>query len=584
MGANPLSLSSDFKAMLEHIQSPLDLKGCSLKQLEQLCADIRQEIIRVMSQNPGHFGASMGVVELTVMLHHLLDTPSDQLVWDVGHQCYPHKLLTGRKNEFDQIRKKDGPSGFPSIKESVYDSFGTGHSSTAIGAALGMAEAHHLQQSKTLTVAIVGDGALTGGMAFEALNNASLSKSNLLIVFNDNGMSIDDNVGALQQQGYEHFFRSLGLSYNGPIDGHDLTALRKALLCYQQEKGVAVWHIKTVKGKGYTPAEQGSAVHWHAPGTFHPASGKSIKSLKPTPPKYQDVFGATLVKLAKNNPKVVGITPAMATGSGMTDFAQQFPNRFFDVGIAEQHAVTFSAGLAKSGMIPFCNIYSTFFQRGYDQLIHDVALQKLPVIFCLDRAGIAGNDGPTHQGAFDLAYLNCIPNLTILAPIDELELSSMMEYAIHQQGPVVIRYPRGRGKYIHSLKKPTPIKTGIGTVVHQGKKVALLNLGHLGNQLENLTHSMDFSLYNLRFLKPLDEALIQQAFDQHEYIITLEDGTKKGGLYASICIWKNERNYTNTVYGIGLPDTFIEHGSQKELYAQYKMDVDGIEELLRTLI
>jgi len=561
----------------------------TIPELTALAENVRSIIIDVMSENPGHFGASMGAVELTIALHKTFNAPVDKLVWDVGHQAYAHKILTGRKAEFESIRKKDNISGFPKIEEGDYDAFGTGHSSTSISAALGMAEASLLLKENTNHIAIIGDGALTGGMSFEALNNAATSKSNLLIVVNDNGMSIDENVGGLSEHlsninPYQNLFSNLGIDYNGPIDGHDLDELLKELSKEKYQVGVHVIHVKTVKGKGYEPSEKGNKTTWHAPGKFNPVTGVRDIKEELLPPKYQDVFGETLIELAKADSRIVAVTPAMGSGSGLSNFAREFPNRFFDVGIAEQHAVTFSAGIAAKGMVPFCSIYSTFLQRGYDQLIHDVALQNLHVIFCIDRAGLAGNDGATHQGAFDLAFLNPIPNLTVLAPMNELQLRDMLNTAVHMDGPVVIRYPRGRGVYLDYNQPFRPFEIGKGRKLNQGSDIAVLSIGHVGNFAhEAIVNGADISHYDMRSLKPLDHELLLEVFTNHKHIVTIEDGALTGGFSSSILKWKNENGFDKKIHSLGIPDRFIEHGTQDELYAECGFDTAALDRLLATL-
>lgn len=561
----------------------------SVPELVGLAENIRSVIIDVMSENPGHFGASMGAVELTIALHRRFNTPVDKLVWDVGHQAYAHKLLTGRKVEFESIRNKAGISGFPKISESEFDAFGTGHSSTSISAALGMAEASLLLKEDTNHVAIIGDGALTGGMSFEALSNAALSNSNLLIVVNDNGMSIDENVGGMSQHlsninPYQNIFYDLGLDYNGPIDGHNLHGLIEELSKDKYQKGVHVIHVKTIKGKGFEPAEKGDQTIWHAPGKFNRTTGVRDIKEELLPPNYQDVFGETLIELAKLNSRIVAVTPAMGSGSGLSNFAKQFPDRFFDVGIAEQHAVTFSAGIAAKGMVPFCSIYSTFLQRGYDQLIHDVALQNLHVIFCVDRAGLAGNDGATHQGAFDLAFLNPIPNLKILAPMNELQLRDMLNAAVDMEGPVVIRYPRGRGVHLDYKQPFRFFEIGKGRKLNQGSDIAVLSIGHVGNFVhEAIVNGANVSHYDMRCLKPLDQELLMEAFSKHQHIITIEDGSLIGGFSTSILSWKNENGFDQKIHSLGIPDSFIEHGTQDELYAECGIDTSALEVLLNSL-
>jgi len=560
-----------------------------MDELKKVCLELRETIVSVMSENPGHFGASMGTVELSVAIHRVFDTPYDQVVWDVGHQTYAHKLLTGRRNEFDSIRKKGGISGFTSIKESEFDAFGCGHSSTSISAALGMAEASVIKGENRRHIAIIGDGALTGGMAYEALNNAVISEANLLIIINDNGMSIDRNVGAIEKHlsdidPCQNLFTELGFDYNGPIDGHQLPLLIEELSKENYSTGVHVIHVKTVKGYGFEPAEKGDLTVWHAPGKFDKHTGERQGASDLLPPKYQDVFGETLIELAAGNSKIVGVTPAMASGSGMTQFSKMYPERFFDVGIAEQHAVTFSAGLARNGLIPFCNIYSTFLQRGIDQVIHDVALQNLHVIFCVDRAGIAGNDGATHQGAFDLALLSPIPNLTILAPMNELQLRDMLGSAVNMKGPIVIRYPRGRGVFLDWKQPLRPMQAGKGRVLHRSGKIAVISIGNAGNFVREVRiKGHEFSHYDMCSLKPIDQELLQDAFSNHEIIITLEDGVVNGGLASAILAWKNGKGFLQEVHSLGIPDRFIGHGSQEQLYTECGYDADALEHLILSL-
>ncbi len=554
-----------------------------------MAIDIRRQIIDVLSGNSGHFGASMGAVELTLALHKVFKTPYDQIIWDVGHQAYAHKIITGRAAEFPKIREKGGISGFLKMSESEFDTFGAGHSSTSISAALGMAEASLIKGEDRKHIAVIGDGALTAGMAFEALNNAAVSSANLIIVINDNGMSIDPNVGGLDRhlqtiKPYQNLFTELGLSYSGPFNGHDLDLLVSEFSKKKYQTGVHVIHLKTQKGRGYEPAERGDPTVWHAPGLFDKETGIRAPKEELLPPRYQDVFGKTLIELAELDPRVVGITPAMSTGSGMNEFALKFPGRFFDVGIAEQHAVTFSAGIAKNGMVPFCNIYSTFLQRAYDQVIHDVALQNLHVVFCLDRAGLAGNDGATHHGAFDMAFLNTIPNLTLWAPMNELQLRDMMRAAIDINGPVVIRYPRGRGVHLDWQLPFRKIESGEGRILSENGRVAILSLGHVGNFAHELrVRGIDVSHYDIRCLKPLDDHLLKRAFTQHEHIITIEDGALKGGFASVVTEWKNQNGFHQKVHSLGIPDRFIEHGTQEELYSECGFDIDSLEALVLKL-
>lgn len=574
------------KNILETINSPADLKKVPEDDLIQLCQELRQKIIDECSEHPGHFGAGLGVVELTVALHYVFDTPYDNLIWDVGHQAYPHKILTGRRENFDTNRQYKGISGFPKRSESEYDSFGTGHSSTSISAALGMAVAAKLNGEKDrLSVAVIGDGAMTGGMAFEGLNNAGINNANLLVILNDNNMAIDPNVGGMNEYlldistsktynklkedvwrilgrlnkispGARNFiqkvdnsvkslllkqsnlFEALGFRYFGPVDGHDVNHLIKVLRDLKAIQGPKLLHCITVKGKGFKQAELDQTT-WHAPGKFNKETGELIKENKPdTPPKFQDVFGHTILELARNNEKIVGITPAMPTGCSLNIMMKEMPDRCFDVGIAEQHAVTFSAGLAAQGYIPFCNIYSSFMQRAYDQVIHDVALQKLQVIFCLDRGGLVGADGATHHGAYDLAYFRCIPNMTIAAPFDEEELRNMMYTAqLPDKGPFSIRYPRGNGSALHWRTPFKELEIGKGRCLIEGDEVAVLSIGAIGREAikaieKNPPRSV--AIYDMRFLKPLDTELLHTVFKKFSKIITLEDGTTIGGLGSAV--------------------------------------------------
>jgi len=618
--------------LLSQIQNPSDLRKLTEDQLPEVVKDLRQYIIDVVSEKGGHFGASLGVVELTVALHYIFNTPEDQLVWDVGHQAYGHKILTGRREDFHTNRKYKGLSGFPKRSESPYDTFGVGHSSTSIGAALGMSVANRLQNKKHIQhVAIIGDGAMTAGMAFEALNHAGVENTDLLVVLNDNCMSIDPNVGALKEYltdittshtfnkvrdevwnllgkiskfgpnaqeiakkieiavksvllKQSNLFESLHFRYFGPIDGHDVTHVAKVLRDLKNIPGPKILHCLTVKGKGYAPAENGSPTKWHAPGLFDKTTGQIIqtKKDKPTPPKFQDVFGKSIIELAKKNKKIVGITPAMPTGCSLKFMMEEMPDRAFDVGIAEQHAVTFSAGLATQGMIPFCNIYSSFMQRAYDQVIHDVALQKLHVVFCLDRGGIAGADGPTHHGAFDLSYFRCIPNMIVSAPMDEIELRNLMYTAQKENhGPFSIRYPRGEGSIVDWQKPFEEIEIGKGRIIKQGKDLAILTIGAIGIQAieaceELQNSSIDAAHFDLRFVKPLDEALLHNVFQNFHKIITVEDGCLMGGMGSSVLEFASDHGYKAQVVRLGIPDRFIEHGSQDELYQECHYDKTAI--------
>lgn len=620
--------------LLAEINSPDDLKKLDQAQLVQLCDELRHFIIDNVSVYGGHFGASLGVVELTVALHYVFKTPYDNLVWDVGHQAYGHKILTGRRDTFYTNRVYNGLSGFPKRKESEYDAFGVGHSSTSVSAALGMAvAAKYLGQDERQHIAVIGDGALTGGMAFEGLNHAGVSDSNILIILNDNCMSIDPNVGALKDYltdittsrtynklkdevwnllgklsnfgksaqeivskvengikstllSQSNLFESLNLRYFGPVDGHDVNHLVTIFNDLKNIKGPKILHCVTVKGKGYGPAEKGNATTWHAPGTFDKITGEIFKKVyeKPQAPKYQDVFGHTLVELAKANDKIVGITPAMPSGSSMNIMMKEMPDRAFDVGIAEQHAVTFSAGLATQGLIPFCNIYSSFMQRAYDQVVHDVCIQNLPVNFCLDRAGFAGADGPTHHGAYDIAYFRCLPNIVIAAPMNEGELRNLMYTAQLPRTELAftIRYPRGQGVMPEWRTPMEAIAIGTGRKLKEGNELAILTLGHIGNYAvevcERLAQQNIFiGHYDMRFAKPLDEKLLHEIFSQYKKIITVEDGCLQGGFGSAILEFMADNNLHAEVKRLGIPDRIVEHGEQHELHHECGFDAEGIE-------
>ncbi len=580
-------------SLLDHIDSPGDLKQLDVSQLPQLCEDIRTFFIEKILKNGGHFSANLGVVELTVALHYVYDLPTDKLVWDVGHQAYIHKLLTGRKAAFDSIRKLDGLSGFPKIDESVFDHFGTGHSSTSISAALGMAEADYLDQKNNKHIAVIGDGSLTGGMAFEALNNLGASKANVLVIVNDNQMGIDPNLGAINTHLSEidgikpNLFENLGLNYDGPQDGHDVLAMVEYFEKQKTKSGPQVLHIRTIKGKGYAPAEK-AQTDWHS------VSYVKIDPLKPEtrevkPLKFQEVFGHTLLELAEKDERIVGITPAMPSGSSMKIMMDKMPHRVFDVGIAEQHAVTFAAGLALQGKRPFCNIYSSFAQRAYDQIIHDVALQNIPVIFCLDRAGLVGADGPTHHGTFDLAFLNAIPNLTILSPMDEHELRNMMYWAVeHTEGPVVIRYPRGRGNKRHYKNEIQALEIGTSRTLSKGKKLVVISIGQIGTEVQKAIHSHnlsdDVTHVDARFMKPLDLKKIGELFRSFDKIITIEESCLLGGFGQQIKALALDSQFKGTITSLGLPDTFVEHGTIAELRAKFGLDEEGIGKVIEGLL
>jgi 1-deoxy-D-xylulose-5-phosphate synthase len=621
--------------LLKDINSPEDLKKLSKEQLHQVCDELRQYIIDVVSVHGGHFGASLGVVELSVALHYVFNTPYDQLVWDVGHQAYGHKILTGRKDAFPTNRKYGGLSGFPKRSESEYDSFGVGHSSTSISAALGMSIASKLKGENRQSVAIIGDGAMTAGIAFEAMNHAGVSDANTLIILNDNCMSIDPNVGALKEyltdittshtynkfkediwkalgklpvaremasklehsiKGFinqsSNLFEAMKLRYFGPIDGHNITKLVDTLEDLKDIPGPKLLHIITVKGKGYALAEQ-DQTKWHAPGLFDKVTGEIYKKKydTPQPPKYQDVFGHTIIELAEKNPKIMGITPAMPSGSSLKFMMEKMPDRAIDVGICEQHAVTLSAGLATQGMRVFCNIYSSFMQRSYDMVVHDVAIQKLPVVFCLDRAGLVGEDGPTHHGAYDVPFMRCIPNLIVSAPMNEAELRDLMytSQLDSQTYPMVIRYPRGEGVMPEWRTEMKEIRIGKGRKLKDGDTLAVLSFGHPGNfaaaAIRNLkTYGINAAHYDMRFVKPLDEELLHEVFSRYSKIITVEDGTIVGGFGSAILEFMAQNGYQAEVKMLGIPDRLVEHGTLKELHRECGYDAQGIEETAKEMM
>jgi 1-deoxy-D-xylulose-5-phosphate synthase len=620
--------------VLAQIRTPQDLKSVKFQDLGTVCDELRTYIIEHVAQYGGHFGASLGVVELTVALHYTLNTPYDQLVWDVGHQAYGHKILTDRRERFFSNRVYKGLSGFPKRSESDYDTFGVGHSSTSISAALGMAVASRLKGEKDRQhVAVIGDGAMTAGLAFEALNHGGVEDTNLLVVLNDNCMSIDPNVGALKAyltdittsgtynkmrdelwkligkvlgpQGQQSaskledgikallsrpgmLFEALGFRYFGPVDGHDVHHLARTLGDLKKIPGPKLLHCITVKGKGFAPAEK-DQLKWHAQASpFDKVTGASlvqVVSKASSAPRYQDVFGITIVELARKNKTIIGITPAMPSGCSLNIMMREIPDRAFDVGIAEQHAVTFSAGLATAGMLPFCNIYSSFMQRAYDQVVHDVALQNLKVIFCLDRGGLAGADGPTHHGAFDLAYFRCIPNMIVSAPMNEQELRNLMFTATTHNvtGPFSIRYPRGNGVLSDWQTPFEAIEIGKGRRLRSGEKVAVLSIGHIGNYVAKALDQLEASgnyigHYDLRFVKPLDHALLHEVFTSYEAILTVEDGCLQGGMGSAVLEFMADHGYAIPVKRLGIPDAFIEHGTQDELYTECGFDVNGIIE------
>ncbi|WP_299222956.1 1-deoxy-D-xylulose-5-phosphate synthase [uncultured Psychroserpens sp.] len=586
------------KNLLDHINLPSDLRQLDQDQLLQLAQELREFIINIVATKEGHLGASLGVVELTLALHYVFNTPEDLLVWDVGHQAYGHKIITGRKTIFHTNRQLGGVSGFPKRAESTYDTFGVGHSSTSISAALGMAIASQLNDEDKHHIAVIGDASIASGMAFEGLNHAGVTDANLLVILNDNAIGIDPSVGALKQyltnvkkgkEKQDNIFEALNFDYSGPIDGHDLSALISELKRLKTVKGPKFLHVITTKGKGLKQAEA-DQVKYHAPGKFDSVTGDIIpKNVSDQAPKFQDVFGVTLVELAKKNKRIVGITPAMPTGSSLKFMMEQIPERAFDVGIAEQHAVTLAAGMATQGLIPFCNIYSTFLQRAYDQVIHDVALQNLPVIFCLDRAGLVGEDGATHHGVFDLAYLRCVPNLIIFAPRNEIELRNIMFTAqLNLNKPIAIRYPRGRG-HILDWKQPfSKIEIGKGVQLQKGHALAVLTVGTVANDIteaiSELNHSEAISHYDMRFIKPLDLALLHEIFKTHSYIVTLEDGVQIGGFGTAILEFASKYNYLSTIETLGISDVFIEHGSKTELQESLKLDVLSISEKIRAIL
>ena len=626
---------------LDQIDVPKDLRDkFSMEDLPQVSAEVRQYIIDVISEiGNSHFGASLGVVELTVALHYVFDTPVDKIVWDVGHQAYGHKILTGRRKVFHTNRSKGGISGFPKRSESEYDTFGVGHSSTSVSAALGMAVANrYAGDSKTQHIAGIGDGAMTAGMAFEGINHAGFEKdANLLVVLNDNGMSIEPSVGALREYskdfkpsqplghvkeeiwkllgkvskfgpdaqsiatkvskiikggGKSNLFESLNFQYYGPVDGHDVERLATVLAELKDIPGPKILHCITRKGAGYKFSEEGNPVQWHAPGIFNKETGEIVKIAPPAeqPPKYQDVFGHTIVELAEKNEKIMGITPAMPSGCSLNIMMKAMPDRAFDVGIAEQHAVTFSAGLAVQGLLPFCNIYSSFMQRAYDQVLHDVALQNLNVIFCLDRAGLVGADGATHHGAYDLSYMRCIPNMVISAPMNEEELRNLMFTAqLPNRGPFTIRYPRGRGVL---SKWKTPMKEipiGKGRRLTNGKDIAILSVGHPGNFVQEAAQHLtslgvSFAHYDMRFVKPIDEIMLHEIFTKFKHIITIEDGCIMGGFGSAVIEFMVDQKYHSEVTRLGIPDQYIHHGTQKELWADCGYDAKGIiDTVIKTL-
>ena len=626
--------------LLKQVNFPNDLRQkITEDELPQFCEELRDFIVDVVSKKGGHFGASLGVVELTVALHYVFNTPHDKLIWDVGHQAYGHKILTGRRELFHTNRLYKGISGFPKPTESEYDAFAVGHSSTSISAALGMAVASRQQNQERQHVAIIGDGSMTAGLAFEGLNHGGVENTNLLVILNDNCMAIDPNVGALKdyltdittshtynkvkdevwnllglvskfgpnaqliaqkiENGIKatllkqsNLFESLNFRYFGPIDGHDINHMVKVLNDLKDIPGPKILHCITEKGKGYKPAEEGDTTKWHAPGLFNKETGEIIKITpkNPEPPKFQDVFGHTIVELAEKNDKIVGVTPAMPSGCSLNIMMKAMPDRAFDVGIAEQHAVTFSAGMAAQGLIPFCNIYSSFMQRAYDQVIHDVALQKLPVIFCLDRGGLVGADGSTHHGAYDLAFFRCVPNMIVSAPINEEDLRNLMYTAqAENHGPFSIRYPRGNGTMVEWKTPFKKIKIGTGKRLKNGEQIAILSIGSIGNEATKAIkilekEGLSVAHYDMRFVKPIDELLLHEVFSKFNKVITLEDGCIMGGMGSAVLEFMADNNYTATVKRLGVPDKFIEHGTQEELYNECFYNADAIVKTVKSLV
>ena len=622
--------------LLNKIETPEDLRKLKVEDLPQVCAELRRDIIEEVAVNPGHLASSLGVAEITVALHYVYNTPEDRIVWDVGHQAYGHKILTGRKEKFCTNRKLGGIKPFPSPEESEYDTFACGHASNSVSAALGMAVAAELEGKKDRhVVAVIGDGALSGGLAFEGLNNVSSSPNNLLIILNDNNMSIDRSVGGMKQyllnlstnetynaikfktarwfnrhgmlnddrkkglirltnamksaiSHQQNIFDGMNIQYFGPFDGHNVKELVRILSQLKNMTGPKLLHLHTKKGHGYAPAEK-DVTTWHAPGKFNPDTGERIVDNDPTKPqKYQDVFGHTLLELAKQNPKIVGVTPAMPSGCSMNIMMKEMPERTFDVGIAEGHAVTFSGGMAKDGLLPFCNIYSAFAQRAFDNIIHDVALLNLNVVFCFDRAGLVGEDGATHHGAFDLAALRPVPNLTICSPLDEHELRRLMYTAqLPDKGPFVIRYPRGGGE-LQDWRCPfEEIKVGTGRKLHDGSDVAVLSIGPIGNnvtraieQLKNENKELSVAHYDMRFLKPIDESILEEVGRNFKRVITVENGVIRGGLGSAVLEWMNDHGYAPRVQRLGLPDSFVEHGTVKELMHIVGIDEEGIKKAI----
>ena len=621
--------------LLDQIIYPSDLRKLSVEQLPEVCKELRENIIEEVSVNPGHFASSLGVVELTVALHYVYNTPDDRIVWDVGHQAYGHKILTGRRDRFCTNRKLGGIRPFPSPDESEYDTFTCGHASNSISAALGMAvAARKSENTDRHVVAVIGDGAMSGGLAFEGLNNVSSTPNDLLIILNDNDMSIDRAVGGMESyllnldtnatynklrfkasqwlhsKGYlneerrkgiirlnnaiksalshqQNIFEGMNIRYFGPFDGHDINNVVRILSQLKDMKGPKLLHLHTTKGKGYKPAEEAATI-WHAPGKFNPATGERIVAdTSNEPPKFQDVFGHTLLELAENNPRIVGVTPAMPTGCSMNIMMKEMPDRVFDVGIAEGHAVTFSGGMAKDGLQPFCNIYSAFAQRAYDNIIHDLAILNLPVVLCLDRAGIVGPDGPTHHGVFDMAAMRPIPNLTIASPMDEHELRRLMFTAqLPNKGTFVIRYPRGQGQLVDWKCPLEEVEVGTGRRMREGKSVAVLSIGPIGTSVEQAIDesNLDIAHYDMRFLKPLDNKLLQEVGEQFKTIITVEDGSRDSGMGSAVLEWMADHGYTPRVIRLGIADNFVEHGTVEQLYEACGISKEAIKKIIYQIV
>lgn len=625
--------------ILESIITPEDLRKLSVTELPKLCEEIRQFLIHTLAKTPGHFASSMGAVEIAVALHYVFNTPYDRIVWDVGHQAYPHKILTGRRSKFNTLRKKGGISGFPNPKESEYDAFVAGHASNSISAALGMALASSINNDniRRNVVAVIGDASISGGLAFEGLNNASVNKNNLLIILNDNDMAIDNNVGALNDymanlttsatynnlrfklykllkkagivtEGGKHriqrfnnslksllsnqqnIFEGLNIRYFGPFDGHDVGKLVKVLNDIKDMEGPRILHLRTKKGKGYIPAEKSPTI-WHAPGQFNPETGeiKSAASDSLQPIKYQDVAGHSIVELADSNDKIVGITAAMASGTSLCYMIDKYPERTFDVGISEGHAVTFAAGLAKEGLRPYCCIYSTFLQRAYDNIVHDVALQNLPVVFCIDRGGLVGDDGATHQGTLDLAYLRTIPNMVISAPYDEHYLRNLLFTAQWSDGPISIRYPRGKGKIADWQNVPQKLVIGRGRKLSYGNDIAILSLGTIGQNTSNAvkilkSEGIECTHYDMIFLKPIDETILEEVANNYSTVVTIEEGTVNGGLGSAVMEWINDKGYSVRVVRLGIPDRFINHATVEQQQKECGIDPDSIVETIKAII